>query len=148
MTWTFKHTRSDRPMIAEYLCPVHGRFELTVERDANGDPPAEMPCPALGLAHPLYQPRPEDSARDFREAHRRGDRRCDKASPFAISKPGFSKVKNVEAVRGGYEKPARETYTDTTNLGEGQSLEDWEGDRAKVWERERERQVMEMTREL
>ncbi len=73
MTWTMKLTRSDRPMVAEYLCPVHGRFELTVDRDANGDPPDEATCPALGLAHPLYQPRPEDSARDFREAERRGE---------------------------------------------------------------------------
>lgn len=128
MTFIIKHKRSDRPMVAEYLCPVHGRFALTVDRDANGDPPPEMSC-------------------DF-EIESCGNDTCGRASTFAISKPGFSKVKLVEAVRGGYQRPERETWTDTTNLGEGQSLEDWQDDRAKVWDRERERQVYEMTKEL
>lgn len=32
------------PMMAEYVCPVHGRFEQLVDRDENGDPPATAEC--------------------------------------------------------------------------------------------------------
>lgn len=120
MPWILKHKRSTQPMVAEYLCPVHGRFELTVERDVNGDPPAQAFCPTT----------------------------CGRASPFAISNPGYAKVRAVEAVRGGYEKPAFETWTDTTALGEGQDLDDWHDDRAKVWERHREAEVHKLTKEL
>jgi len=132
MTWTLKLTRSDRPMIAEYLCPVHGRFELEVARDANGDPPGKMPCPAMAPIARL-------SALEIA---------CGLDSPFAISKPGYSKVKAVEAVRGGYQKAERPTWTDTTNLGEGQDLDDWWDDREKVWDRQREDEVHKMAKEL
>lgn len=68
--------------------------------------------------------------------------------PHVISAPGIARVRKVEAHRGGYQKPEHETWTNTENLGEGQDLDDWKDDRAKVWERERERQAMEMAREL
>lgn len=125
MPWILKHTRSDRPMIAEYLCPVHGRFALEVARDENGDPPDEMPC-------------------DF-EIESCGNDPCGRPSSFAISKPGYAKVKAVEAVRGGYQKAERPTWTDTTNLGEGQDLDDWWDDRDKVWERHRESEIKELS---
>ena len=32
------------PFLAEYECPEHGRFELIVQRDEHGDPPAKVPC--------------------------------------------------------------------------------------------------------
>lgn len=137
MPWILKHTRSDRPMIAEYLCPVHGRFELTVDRDTNGDPPEEATCPA----------RVERRMFDLFGAtgeERERLQTCRRVSPFAVSAPGYCKVKNVEAVRGSYEKPARETYTNTENLGEGQDLDDWWDDRAKVWERHRESEIKEL----
>lgn len=132
MTWTLKHTRSDRPMVAEYLCPVHGRFTLEVARDANGNPPDEMPCAA------------EDREQwpDRHGYHH--TEHCGLTSPFAISRPGYCKVKNVEAVRGGYQKAGRATWTDTTDLGEGQDLDDWWDDRAKVWERQRESEIKEL----
>lgn len=133
MTWILKLTRSDRPMIAEYLCPVHGRFELEVARDEKGNPPEEMPCGA------------EDREQwPDRHGHHHVNR-CGLTSPFAISASGYAKVKAVEAVRGGYEKAERPTYTDTTNLGEGQDLDDWWDDRAKVWERQRENEIKELS---
>lgn len=146
MTWTFKHTRSDRPMVAEYLCPVHGRFELTVDRDANGDPPGEMPCPhrdrptvcQCGASMIAAACSNLGCFRELRPIY------CGRTSPFAISASGYAKVKAVEAVRGGYEKPARETYTNTENLGEGQDLDDWWDDRAKVWDRHRESEIKEL----
>lgn len=142
MTWTLKHKRSDRPMVAEYLCPVHGRFELTVERDANGDPPDEVPCPDDNAPGP-------GASIDYFTAMNLGldegqPEYCGLTSPFAISAPGYCKVKNVEAARGGYQKPERPTWTDTTNLGEGQDVDDWWDDRAKVWERQRESEIKEL----
>lgn len=142
MPWIMKHTRSDRPMVAEYICPVHGRFALEVQRDANGDPPAEVKCQQLlslreAFSHPT---------KGLRWASPGAP--CGELSPFAISKPGFAKVKAVEAVRGSYQKAERETWTNTESLGEGQSLEDWEDDRAKVWERHREAEVHQMMKEL
>lgn len=141
MPWILKHKRSTQPMVAEYLCPEHGRFELTVERDENGDPPAQAFCPARVEARMFALFGATSEERDQLTT-------CRRASPFAISNPGYAKVRAVEAVRGGYEKPAFETWTDTTALGEGQDLDDWHDDRAKVWERHREAEVHKLTKEL
>jgi hypothetical protein len=120
---------------AEYHCPVHGRFALDVPRDANGDPPSSATCPA-GVRWELA------GAGDELQGWR-----CAPA-PFVISAPGIAKVRRVEAVRGKSQQAEFETWTDTTNLGEGQDIDDWKDDRAKVWEREREREAMELAREL
>lgn len=117
---------------AEYECPVHGRFAVDVPREANGDPPDTAPCPARMLSMMLVDPAMT----------------CGDPSPYVISAPGTAKVRKVEAIRGSYQKPERETWTNTENLGEGQDLDDWRDDRAKVWEREREREAMELAREL
>lgn len=123
MPWILKHKRSTQPMIAEYLCPVHGRFTLTVDRDANGDPPAQAKCPtnAIEIA-------------------------CGEISAFAISSPGYAKVRNWEVVRGKWEKPERPTYFDTRELGEGQPLEEFRAKRAKVWEEHRYQENKELLR--
>lgn len=45
MTFVIKHKPlPGSPMMAEYVCPEHGRFELLVERDEQGDPPASVTC--------------------------------------------------------------------------------------------------------
>jgi hypothetical protein len=45
VTWTIKvRTSPGALMTADYECPVHGRFEATVERDGAGDPPVEAKC--------------------------------------------------------------------------------------------------------
>lgn len=156
MTWKLTVRGSaDRPIAAEYLCPVHGRFTLDVERDANGDPPAEMPCGATATPESevaafrmLGVGEADDAALMGHHFDSTRPTRCGITSPYVISAPARAKVRSVEAVRGGYERPERPTWTDTTNLGEGQTLEDWQDDRAKVWEREREREVMQMAKEL
>lgn len=129
MPFVIKHTRSDRPMVAEYLCPVHGRFAVEVARDENGDPPAEMPCP-----------KPAENAWSPPGAAPG----CAYWSPHAISAPRSCRVRKVEVARGSYQKPELPTWTDTTNLGEGQDLEDWQADRDKVWEAERHKEIKEM----
>jgi hypothetical protein len=131
---TYKLTIRTSPgalIAAEYECPLHGRFARDVPRLENGDPPEQVACGApvsLGPGRATW--------------------RCGKVSPHVISASGIARVRKVEAHRGGYQRPEFETWTNTENLGEGQDLDDWKDDRAKVWERERERQAMEMAREL
>ncbi len=129
----------DRPMVAEYDCPVHGRFTLEVARDANGDPPARMSCDRRLTVI--------DSVVQYESVGQSGSV-CGLTSPHVISATRGARVRKVEVVRGGYQKAERETWTDTTNLGEGQELEDWQADRDKVWEREREREVMQLAKEI
>lgn len=120
MTFTIKHTRSDRPMVAEYMCPEHGKFSAEVQRDADGNPPDEVIC---GSYTSIF---------------------CGRKAEYRISRTGTAKVRGVEVVRGGYQKPERPTWTDTTNLGEGQDLDDWIADRDKVWEADREASIKEL----
>lgn len=35
---------ADRPIVAEYICPTHGRYSVSVDRDENGDAPAAHIC--------------------------------------------------------------------------------------------------------
>lgn len=112
-TWRIVTRGAPTPTIAaEYICPVHGRFSVDAQRDANGDAPASVTCAAP----------------------------CRELSPYAISAPR-GKVKAVEVVRGGYQKPEAETWTNTENLGEGQDYDDWVADRDQVWERDRENSI-------
>lgn len=142
MTWKINiRTAPGALVAAEYLCPVHGRFALDVPRGEDGDPPAEQRCvhPIEVRMFSLFGATPEE----------RADRkRCPELAPHVISAPGTAKVRRVEAVRGSYQRPEFETWTNTENLGEGQDLDDWKDDRAKVWEREREREAMELARDL
>lgn len=127
---------------AEYECPVHGRFAVDVPREANGDPPDETACPARPSKVALV----DQTTGALRWIW--NDEPCGAQSPYVISAPGTAKVRKVEAIRGSYQKPEFETWTNTENLGEGQDLDDWRDDRAKVWEREREREAMELAREI
>lgn len=146
---TYKLTIRTAPgalIAAEYLCPVHGRFAIDVPRGADGDPPAARRCPHLIAASPSFADS-EFSEHAYLQMPERTSH-CGRPSPHVISAPGTAKVRRVEAVRGSYAKPEFETYTNCENLGEGQDLDDWKADRAKVWEREREREAMELAREL
>lgn len=140
---TYKLTIRTAPgalIAAEYECPVHGRFAVDVPRDANGDPPGDAPCPMENPAWAVVN--------GVKVGHEDEGDVCERRSRFVISAPGVARVRKVEAIRGSYQRPERETWTDTTSLGEGQDLDDWKADRAKVWERENERQAMELAREL
>jgi hypothetical protein len=54
----------------------------------------------------------------------------------------------VTAVRGRWEPPERKTFLDTRNLAEGQDIDDFRADRAAVWERQRQEDVMKVKRGL
>lgn len=111
----------DRPIAAEYMCPVHGRFERVVDRDANGDAPATVLCLAdIGAVLP-----------------------CDEIATFVLSAPRVG-VRRVEAVKGGWEKPARPTYLDTRDLGEGQDIEEFRDKRAAIRDQERRDSLKEL----
>lgn len=101
-------------VIAEFHCDGHGRFDLEVAR-VDGDPPAFAPCP-----------------------------NCAAPAVWCISAPRVTRVQRITAVRGKSEKPERETWLDTTNLGEGQSLDEFHADRAAIRERQRQREYMEL----
>lgn len=130
MTWTLKIRGStDRPIAAEYCCPVHGRFTAVVDRDANGDAPGVAPH------HEEVE-------------HYDGDMRslvayCDLASPYVISAPRVG-VRRVEAVRGNWEKPARKTFLDTRDLGEGQDIDDWRANREAIRDQQRRDSLKEL----
>lgn len=140
MTFTIKIRGSiDRPIAAEYMCPVHGRFTLTVDRDANGDPPSEIACGKRITERDAYLPPvPEMSVRWGRPGQL-----CGLTSPFVISAPRVG-VRRVEAVRGGWQKPERKTWLDTRNLGEGQDPDDFRKDREAIRDQQRRDSLKEL----
>ncbi len=130
---TFRGTPS-RTTIADYHCPVHGRFEISVERTAEGDAPDTVFCPVTPECY-----REIDPAEYYVPT-------CAETATWCISAP-LARVNPIEAVKGKWTKPERPTYTDTRNLGEGQPLYEWKEDRAKVWEDRRKADVMRFAKE-
>ncbi len=114
MSFRINFRGASRTMIAEYLCPEHGRSALDVERDAGGDPPAAAPCP-----------------------------HCGTTSEFVISRV-MGRVRQVEAIRGGWQKPERKTWLDTRELGEGMDIDEWRAKRAAIRAEQRRKEVMEL----
>lgn len=120
MTFTIKiRGVADRPIAAEYMCPIHGRFAVTIARDANGDAPGEVIC---GAHTGIF---------------------CGLMSPYVISAPRVG-VRRVEAVKGGWERPARKTFLDTRDLGEGQDIDEWRERRAAIRDEERRKSLKEL----
>ena len=135
MTWTMKvRTSPGAVMTADYECPVHGRFEATVERDANGDPPATVRCPHLPTCpHPL---RLHDGPMVFVT----GRPRCNREAPWRISCPPVHTQFVVSASQGkSAAKPHPETM-DTRMLAEGRRNE-FRRQRKKLKEERRQKRV-------
>lgn len=133
MTWLVK-VRSEgrtKTIAAEYECPEHGRFELDVERDDNGDAPNTINCPIEVPAGGVELEYVE----------------CGAVAEWRISSP-LARVNRIEAIKGKSQKPERKTWTDTTAIGEGQPLYEWREDRAKIWEEKRKEDVMAFAREV
>lgn len=126
-----------RIAIADYECPVHGRFEAQLERDANGDPPERIGCTRVIKVGQWSSDRTSGSE---------ADALCPEEAEYRISAP-LARVRQVEAVKGGWAKPERSTWLDTRDLGEGQSLGDWRERRAQIREEERKKDVMRFVRE-
>src|SRR6185436_1826851 len=111
MTWTIKprpHVAGS-PMVADYECPVHGRFEATVQRDENGDPPAML------SRHPI----------DFIiEGDQAGV--CRELCPWRTSAPKLARdsVPCYAAMRGG-DTERRPGMLDTRPLADGMPVREW-----------------------
>lgn len=110
---------SSQPIVSEYMCPEHGRFDVTVARDANGDPPTEHPCPGVW-----------------------GADECGRASQWVISAP-IGRVKLGEVSQGKSAEKPHELALDTRELGEGMPLNEWKKKRAKLWNEQRYKQFKE-----
>lgn len=96
MTWVIKHKRSPgSSIVAEYECPVHGRFAVTVEREESGDPPTELECPCRLWDHTLTAAEAYAPPRQWMYPF------CGRASPHVISAPARVRVQRVTAVRRG-----------------------------------------------
>lgn len=135
MTWTIRHRdRSGAPMIAEYECPVHGRFEATVERDTAGDPPATAACqewvepdmPEMQtFADVLKAPYPH---------------RCGRVGAWRISAP-LGKVRIAEVTRGRSEAPPTKHALTTRDLAEGMPMKEWKAKRAALRDERRRAKI-------
>jgi hypothetical protein len=109
-----------RPIVAEFLCPHHGRFEAAVDSGAES-----ASCPS--------------TVGTFLEA-------CGAVSPWSPSKAPPMRMRRVEATRGKSERAEHKGWCDTTNLEEGQSFDDWQADRERVHEELRQELVMDLVR--
>jgi hypothetical protein len=115
VTYTIKTRGSGGPLMAEYMCPEHGRVEIVVMRDEKGDPPTEAKCMEwlenADLNHPSY-PHPAVY--------------CGEWAPFVISAPGIMKdsVPCRAVVRGG-DTERRPGMLDTRPLAEGMPMSEW-----------------------
>ena len=114
-----------RPIVAVYTCPEHGEFDAEVARDASGGAPEFIEC---GL-----------------ECGVEADAYCGLEASWTPT-PIACSVRRVEVVRGKYEKPERPTYLDTRKLGEGQDIEEFRAERARIWDEKRRADVKDLLR--
>lgn len=123
MTFTIKIRGGTGLVLAEYLCPEHGRFELLVERDAKGDPPDSAPCQERvgvgGIAYPS---------------------RCCASSPWTISAPAVHTQFVITASKGKNASKPHPKAMDTRMLAEGRK-NDYRRQRKKIKEEERHARV-------
>lgn len=124
MTWAIKHTPRGGPMIADYECPVHGRFEAVVARDENGDPPTEIVCAEKSAC---------------------SDGACDLPSPWRISAPAIHTQFVVSATQGKPDTKPHPNAMDTRPLAEGRKNE-WRKNRKKQREERRHQRLKEYLR--
>lgn len=137
MTWTIKQRpRPNAPMLAEYECPVHGRFELLVERDTAGDPPSEVVCPfkSWSVAGGNKEYASYEAAAEVAIEAGYGDpatasyetQWCGDTCPWRISAPSLKRdtVPCYAAARGG-DTDRRPGMLDTRSLAEGGSVKEW-----------------------
>jgi hypothetical protein len=143
MTFIRRHSGdSTRPIVAVYTCPVHGEFDAEVQRDENGEAPDMVACTieddCWGCGG---QPSAPGAAHCCEVCMGKSIASCQRGAPWTPS-PVAARVRRVEAVKGTWEKPERETYLDTTELGEGMDIDDFREKRAAIWERRRQEEVM------
>ncbi|NUO54312.1 MAG: hypothetical protein HOV80_36165 [Polyangiaceae bacterium] len=134
---------NDTPIVATYTCAEHGEMDIVIRRAANGEAPDELACP-------VEDPGLVELAKTMTFANdqeRTEFVTCAMPAAWTPSPDVGYRVKRFEVVRGGWEKPARPTYLDTRELGEGQSYDEFRKKRAAIWEEKRKADVMRFKRE-
>jgi hypothetical protein len=137
--------------LREYRCPEHGVFESLVPRDA-GD---QWCCPALRSDSPpvglrcracwRFYEKPTPPACDCGEPL--VDDLCGLSSERCFTSAPAMHTKYVVSVSRGRDDPKPHPHAmDLRPLAEGQDYHSWKADRAKVWEAERQRRVMEFAK--
>lgn len=118
-----------RPIVCVYTCPEHGAFDAEVVREADGGAPEIIQCGAeIGI-------RAEGGMMHH----------CEHAATWTPSAVAC-RVRRIEVSRGKWESPERKTYLDTRKLGEGQSVEEFQAERKKVWNDQRHKRVKDLLR--
>lgn len=127
MTWILKERGDTTGTVRlEYLCPVHGRFELDVPR---GESPDEAPCPRR-----LTFDRPVTRSVDFSALSLPETRSlpCAETSPWSPT-IGLARVKVGEVVRGKIDEyPGEKHVMNTQALADGMPLAEFKARRAAV----------------
>lgn len=126
MTFTVKVRGGAGLLMAEYMCPKHGRFELLVERDAKGDPPASVGCRVFDEADEYIVTDEDDP--DFNV--------CGRASPWTISCGAVHTQFVITASHGKPDPKPHPRAMDTRMLAEGRRSE-FRKQRRKIREEER-----------
>lgn len=127
MTWSIKVRGAlAGPVSAEYRCPVHGVFEVVVERAANGEPPDVQPCRFAAHLSPAL------TAAEARRT-RYDVRPCGLEAPWTITSAPAGRVRAVEVVRGKAEEKPHPYALDTRALAEGASPSEFREQRARMW---------------
>lgn len=132
MTYVSKFRSAGGTVTAVYTCPEHGEFDAEVQREPNGDAPDSIPCPETGAGF--------ENVAAFQVPT------CGLDATWTPSASVGCRVRRVEVVRGGWEKPERKTYLDTRKLGEGQSTDEFQAERKKIWDEQRRKRVKELLR--
>jgi hypothetical protein len=147
MTYVTKFRSATGTITAVYTCPDHGEFDATMQRETNGDAPDVAPCPFADLEGAAERPPGTFGADDpgapeipIEEVA------CERMGTWTPSAAIGCRVRRVEVVRGGWEKPERKTYLDTRKLGEGQDVGEFQAERKKVWAEQRRKRVKELLR--
>lgn len=146
MTYVTKFRSSSGTITAVYTCPDHGEFDATIDREANGDAPDFAPCPVDEECYGCGGQPNAPGAPDCKVCNGAAHAPCNLESTWTPSAAIGCRVRRVEVVRGGWEKPERKTYLDTRKLGEGQDVGEFQAERKKVWAEQRRKRVKELLR--
>lgn len=117
-------------ILSDFICPIHGRFEVLADRDAESAPcpvPYECDkCSATPDRHGDYEHGPRCDGTAPRLL-------CGLASPWAPTAPAVHTAFVVTATRGKSDPPPSALATNTRPLMEGQRYSEWRKERKKLW---------------
>lgn len=138
MSWILKlRGDSTAPILAEYECPVHGRFEITLPRPA----PDVVSCPlnswSVARVDKEYASREEAAAAALEagidpEQAFFETQRCAEDSPWRFPMP-HGRVKAGEVVQGKSDpRPPESVMLDTRPLADGMPYSEWKAKQDKI----------------